>query len=114
MYRGDLEQAELGKHMDIMVWSYVEDIDHFVDSHTWHTYSHTFPSIWVASAFKGRRSAMVRSVLMDSVEGEREREERGRERGEVKWKKIFKSEREREREKKESEKKKFKREKKDI
>ena len=55
IYSCDLvdELIYLGDLVDLMVWVYVEDIDQFIDTHLWETYSQAFPRIWAASAFKG-------------------------------------------------------------
>jgi hypothetical protein len=45
-----------------MVWVYVEDVDRFVDSVTWATYSQVFEYVWSASAFKGAFGERMFSV----------------------------------------------------
>ena len=37
----------------MMVWSYVDNIDTYIDYSTWRTYSELFRGVWAASAFKG-------------------------------------------------------------
>ena len=49
----ELKESNLSSYVEPMVWVYVEDIDHFVDSETWNKYSKLFPNVWAASAFKG-------------------------------------------------------------
>ena len=36
-----------------MVWSYVDNIDTYIDYTIWRMYSELFRGIWAASAFKG-------------------------------------------------------------
>lgn len=49
----EIQESQLGKIVEPMVWVYVEDIDHFIEGSTWSTYSSQFDYIWGASAFKG-------------------------------------------------------------
>ena len=39
--------------MELMVWSYVDNIDIYIDYSTWRPYSELFRGVWAASAFKG-------------------------------------------------------------
>lgn len=49
----ELEKYEMGKLIEPMAWSYVEDVYLFLPSSLWEKYSQVFPYIWTASAFKG-------------------------------------------------------------
>ena len=49
----ELQESQLGKIVEPMVWVYVEDIDHFIDAPIWSSYSANFEYMWAASAFKG-------------------------------------------------------------
>jgi len=49
----ELQESQLSKVVEPMVWVYVEDIDHFVDGPIWSSYSSNFEYMWAASAFKG-------------------------------------------------------------
>jgi len=51
--RSDIKNSGIGDFVEIMVWSYVEDIDRFLDYTTWRMYAELFSGIWTASAFKG-------------------------------------------------------------
>ncbi|XP_015925127.1 hexosaminidase D [Parasteatoda tepidariorum] len=49
----ELEKYEMGKLVEPMAWSYVEDVYLFLPNSLWEKYSQVFPFIWTASAFKG-------------------------------------------------------------
>ena len=53
----------LGDLVDLMIWVYVEDIDQFIDTHLWETYSQAFPRIWAASAFKGNNQGRTQEFV---------------------------------------------------
>ena len=40
--------------VEIMIWTYVDDIYRFIPTQNWMFYAETFPKIWGASAFKGK------------------------------------------------------------
>ncbi|KPM07047.1 hexosaminidase D-like protein, partial [Sarcoptes scabiei] len=40
-------------NLEIMIWTYIDDIYRFIPYGTWISYSQSFPKIWGASAFKG-------------------------------------------------------------
>ena len=47
------QDSSLGNIVELMVWSYVDNIDTYIDYSTWRTYSELFRGVWAASAFKG-------------------------------------------------------------
>lgn len=49
----ELQKYEMGKLVEPMAWSYVEDVYLFLPSSLWEKYSEVFPYLWTASAFKG-------------------------------------------------------------
>lgn len=49
----ELQKYEMGKLVEPMAWSYVEDVYLFLPSSLWEKYSQVFPYLWTASAFKG-------------------------------------------------------------
>lgn len=53
MRLADLQQSDIGRLVEPMVWVYTEDIYRFVPMQTWDKYATVFPTVWAASAFKG-------------------------------------------------------------
>lgn len=49
----ELEKYELGRLVEPMAWTYVEDVYLFLPDSLWEKYSQVFPSMWTASAYKG-------------------------------------------------------------
>lgn len=49
----ELQKYEMGKLIEPMAWSYVEDVYLFLPNSLWEKYSQVFPYLWTASAFKG-------------------------------------------------------------
>ncbi|KFM82152.1 Hexosaminidase D, partial [Stegodyphus mimosarum] len=49
----ELQKYEMGKLVEPMAWTYVEDVYLFLPSSLWEKYSEVFPYMWTASAFKG-------------------------------------------------------------
>ncbi|XP_054721330.1 hexosaminidase D-like [Uloborus diversus] len=49
----ELKKYEMGKLVEPMAWSYVEDVYLFLPSSLWEKYGEVFPYMWTASAFKG-------------------------------------------------------------
>ena len=47
------QDSSLGNIVELMVWSYVDNIDNYIDYSTWRIYSELFRGVWAASAFKG-------------------------------------------------------------
>ena len=66
MPRSDIQNSGIGSVVEVMVWSYTEDIDRympamvqqlicidrFLDHSTWRMYAQLFRGVWAASAFK--------------------------------------------------------------
>lgn len=48
-----LKSYDLGNLVEIMVWTYVQDIYRFIPHDVWAMYGEVFPYVWSASAFKG-------------------------------------------------------------
>ena len=57
-----LQNSGIGSLVEPMIWVYVEDVDRFVDSVTWASYSQVFEHVWSASAFKGAFGERMFSV----------------------------------------------------
>ena len=57
----------LGDLVDLMIWVYVEDIDQFIDTHLWETYSQAFPRIWAAGAFKGNNQGRTQGFFQGGL-----------------------------------------------
>eukprot|EP00090_Calanus_glacialis_P017447 TRINITY_DN27161_c0_g1_i6.p1 TRINITY_DN27161_c0_g1~~TRINITY_DN27161_c0_g1_i6.p1 ORF type:complete len:574 (-),score=170.82 TRINITY_DN27161_c0_g1_i6:154-1875(-) len=53
MPRSDIQNSGIGSIVEVMVWSYTEDIDRFLGHDTWRMYAQLFRGVWAASAFKG-------------------------------------------------------------
>ncbi|GFT73860.1 hexosaminidase D [Nephila pilipes] len=49
----EMEKYEIGRLVEPMAWTYVEDVYLFLPNSLWEKYSQVFPYIWTASAFKG-------------------------------------------------------------
>lgn len=49
----DLQDSNIGKSVEPMVWVYAEDIYRFITTQTWDKYSSVFETAWAAPAFKG-------------------------------------------------------------
>lgn len=49
----DLQNSHIGSLVEPMIWVYTEDVYRFVTAQMWDKYSTVFPTVWVASAFKG-------------------------------------------------------------
>jgi len=51
--RSDIQFSGIGEVVEVMVWSYTEDIDRFIAHSNWRMYADLFRGVWAASAFKG-------------------------------------------------------------
>lgn len=49
----DLQQSDIGRFVEPMIWVYTEDIYRFVPMQAWDKYATVFTTVWGASAFKG-------------------------------------------------------------
>lgn len=48
-----LKKFDLGNLVEIMIWTYVQDVYRFIPHDIWAMYGEVFPYVWSASAFKG-------------------------------------------------------------
>lgn len=55
----DLQDSNIGKMVEPMVWVYAEDIYRFITTQTWDKYSTIFETAWVAPAFKGAHGETI-------------------------------------------------------
>lgn len=53
--------AEIG--VELMIWTYVDDIYRFIPTQNWMFYAESFQKIWGASAFKGKFFYVVQRFL---------------------------------------------------
>lgn len=48
-----LQSTTLGGLVEPVVWVYTDDISQLVPNYIWYWYTKTFPTVWIAGAFKG-------------------------------------------------------------
>ena len=53
MPRSEVRESEVGKMVEVMAWSYTDNIDTYISSTTWRLYAEHFRGVWAAGAFKG-------------------------------------------------------------
>ena len=53
MPQSEIRESEVGKMVEVMAWSYNDNIDTYIDYTTWRLYAEHFRGVWAAGAFKG-------------------------------------------------------------
>ena len=53
MPQSEIRESEVGKVVEVMAWSYTDNIDTYIDYTSWRLYAEHFRGVWAAGAFKG-------------------------------------------------------------
>ena len=53
MPHSEIRDSGVGQLVEVMAWSYVDNLDTYLDYSTWRTYAELFRGVWAASAYKG-------------------------------------------------------------
>ena len=53
MPHSEIRDSGVGGLVEVMAWSYVDNLDTYLDYSTWRTYAELFRGVWAASAYKG-------------------------------------------------------------
>lgn len=49
----EIEESNISKFVQPMIWVYTEEIKNFITPEIWQKYASIFPTVWIASAYKG-------------------------------------------------------------